>query len=119
MGGIFSIKEFVRDDFIPGQGKEVLLFSKANHVTKYELNRIYHIFLIYANPTTHSINLVTLFRELKIPYSLFACVLFQLYDIHKTGEVIFLDFLVILWALLTSDDDCLAVLCYALFDVEL
>lgn len=119
MGGIFSTRDFVRDDDIPGQGKEVLQFCKSVHVTKQELSRIFHVFLAHQNPSTHTINIAGFFQRMKLPYSLLACVLFQLFDIHKTGEATFLHFLIALWQLLAADDDTLAVLCFSLFDLEM
>lgn len=118
MGILFSAADFERNDDIRGQGKEVLLFCKSVHVTKYELGRIFHAFNITRRPGSVAINLADMFKAFRIKYSLFASIFFQLYDIHKTGEVQFCEYLTTLWALLTSDDDCLAVLCFNMLDVR-
>ncbi|RYG67870.1 hypothetical protein EON64_06500 [archaeon] len=118
MGGIFSTKEFVRNDKVVGQGKEVLVFCKAVHVSKYELNRLFHVFDQHADRKTHVIAMSLFFKEFKVQYTLFASILFQFFDIHKTGELSFYEFLVIFWVLLSTDEDSLAVLCFSIFDLS-
>eukprot|EP00981_Chlorochromonas_danica_P008049 scaffold1946_cov188-Ochromonas_danica.AAC.12 len=43
----------------------------------------------------------------------------KFYDVHKTGELTFLDFISTLWLLLTANEESLAVLCFSFFDLDM
>jgi hypothetical protein len=119
MGGAFATKDFIRNDAIEGQGKEVLTFCKTVRITKYELSRLFHFFQAYEDKKTHVIALESFFRLVQAPYSLFASIFFQLYDIHKTGGIAFNDFMIMFWILLTADEESLALLCFSIFDLDM
>jgi hypothetical protein len=117
MGG-FQFKPFERNDSIVGQGKEVLLFSKAVHINTYEVNRIFFEFQRLEDPATHLVEIVTIFNSTKkkLKPRLFDELLYQFFDDHKTGRLSFLEYIVIQWAFLTTDDQLLAILCFSMFD---
>jgi len=116
--GVFATKPFERNDDIEGQGKSVLLLAKRLMITKYELDRIYHEFRKHEDPKTDLIDIAELFMKFKLPYSVFFSVLFQLYDINKTGMFNFQEYLIMMWAFLSASDDNLSALCFNLFDLE-
>lgn len=117
--GSFQFKPFARNDAIEGQGKEVLLFAKAMRINNYELDRMYHEFRRMEDPETHLVEISAIFEKCKkIKYRLFDQLLYQLFDDHKTGKLNFVDYMAIQWGFLTTDETMMAILCFALFDVN-
>jgi Ca2+-binding EF-hand superfamily protein len=117
MGG-FGGKQFIRNDKVDGQGKPVLLISKKLNMKMNEVDRIFHEFSKYEDQTTHTIEIKYLFNCMQIPYMLFDSLIFQMFDKQKSGYLNFMDYLMVMWALLSTDDDGLANLCFSLFDTE-
>lgn len=118
MGSAFGVKSFERDESIIGQGKNVLTFAKKVNLSKYELDRLFHEFLKYEDPNTHLASIENIFKLSKISYNILASVLLQIYEEDKTGTLSFLEFIISMWAILSSEEIGLASLCYNLFDIQ-
>ena len=116
MGAIFG-RKFVRDDKIDGQGKQFLLFAKKINMQKYEVDRIYEVFFGLENKVTHLVDIKEMFHIYKRQYTLIASVILQVFDRSKTGQVNFMEFVLILWCFLATDEDELARLCFDIFDI--
>ena len=114
--GVFNSKQFIRNDKIDGQGKSVLQKSKQIKLKVKELDRLYHEFVKFEDKSTHLLQIKSLFNYYKIHYSFFDSILFQFFDLTKSGFLNFEDFVVIMWAILSTDDDGLANLCFSLMD---
>lgn len=111
-------QEFVRNDEIPGQGKQVLVLAKKLKLTNVELDRIFHEFCKHRDIESKTVDLEALFRALKCPYTLFARLMFQFFDANKTGKLVFFEYMIIMWGVLSTDEDGLAALLFSLFDTE-
>ncbi len=83
-----------------------------------ELDRIFHEFSKYEDKETHLAEIKYIFNCLQIPYLLFDSLLMQIFDKNKSGYLNFMDYLMVMWSLLSSDDDGLANLCFSLMDVD-
>lgn len=116
--GVFATKPFERNEEIEGQGKSVLLLAKRLMITKYELDRIYHEFRKNEDPKTNLVDIAGLFIKFRLPYTVYFSVLFQLYDINKTGMFNFQEYLVMMWAFLSASDDNLSSMSFNLFDLD-
>jgi len=116
MGAIFG-RKFVRDDKIDGQGKQFLLFAKKINMQKYEVDRIYEVFFGLENKVTHLVDIKEMFHIYRRPYTLIASVIMQVFDRSKTGQVNLMEFVLILWCFLATDEDELARLCFDMFDI--
>jgi hypothetical protein len=116
--GAFNPKPFERNDEIDGQGKMVLKLAKRFLITKKELDRLYHEFLKYSDRFNHRIVIADMFQKIDVAYYLYFQVLFQLYDVNKTATLNFQEFVVIMWAFLSINDDGIAALSFALFDIN-
>lgn len=114
--GLFSSKQFIRNDKIEGQGKSVLAKAKQIKLRVKELDRLYHEFVKFEDKNTHLLEIKNLFNYYKIYYSFFDSILFQFFDLTKSGFLNFQDFVIIMWAILSTDDDGLANLCFAILD---
>lgn len=117
MGG-FGSKQFIRNDKVDGQGKPVLVIAKKLDLKMNEVDRIFHEFTKYEDQTTHQIEIKYLFNCMQIPYMLFDSLIFQMFDKQKSGYLNFMDYLMVLWTFLSTDDDSLANLCFSLFDID-
>ena len=88
-------------------------------LTTTDLDRIFHEFAKFENPKTHLIEIEKIiFKRYKLYYNLFSRMFFQVLDKEKTGQLNFLEYLIIIWSFLSTDDDGLASLCFCLFDTE-
>lgn len=114
--GLFNSKQFIRNDKIDGQGKSVLVKAKQIKLRVKELDRLYHEFVKFEDKVTHLLEIKALFNYYKIHYSFFDSILFQFFDLTKSGYLNFQDFVVTMWGVLSTDDDGLANLCFALMD---
>lgn len=117
MGSIFG-KKFVRDDKIEGQGKQFLLMAKKINMQKYEVDRIYEEFLGIEDKPTHLVDVKGMFSKHKRPYTLIASVILQIFDRNKTGLLNLMEFVMVTWCFLSTDEDELARLCFGLFDTH-
>jgi hypothetical protein len=45
-------------------------------------------------------------------------VIYNLFDEDKSSSLNFMEFMIILWGLLSSDDESIARLCFGLFDIN-
>lgn len=116
MGSIFG-KTFVRDDKIDGQGKQFLLMAKKLNMQKYEVDRIYDVFFGIEDKPTHLVDIKGIFLQHKRPYTLMASVIMQIFDRNKSGMVNLMEYVVVLWCFLSTDEDELARMCFGLFDI--
>ena len=115
MGG-FQFKSFERNENIPGQGKSVQIFSRSLKISNYELDRMYNEFRRFEDLTTNLVDIETMFTKCLCPYNIIERVIFQAYDDHKTGKLSFMEFLVLCFGFLASDDTILAITLFQLFD---
>jgi hypothetical protein len=116
--GAFATKRFLRNDFIDGQGKEVLVFCKRIHLANNELDRIFHEYKKFEDPNTHKIEIKAVYSRYRVQYTAFDRILFQIYDVEKSGYLTFLEYLVIVWGFLSCDEENLAYLTFSFFDVD-
>lgn len=116
--GAFSTKRFLRNDFIDGQGKEVLVFCKRIHLANNELDRIFHEYKKFEDQSTHKLDVKAMFSRYRAPYTVFERILFQIYDREKSNYLTFLEYLVIVWGFLSCDDETLAHLTFSTFDMD-
>ena len=116
MGGVTG-KTFVRNDKVDGQGKQLLLFAKKIDLRKYELDRIFHEFYKLAEPKSNVVQISRIYSECKLPYNLIASVLMQIFDVNKRGILNFLEYLMIMYSFLSTDEDEMARMCFGLFDI--
>ncbi len=117
MGAVIGRKELIRNDDIEGQGKAVFVLAKSLKLTNVALDRIYHEFHKFENPITNLANISTFFAAFKHEYTVFDRLLFQLFDKNKTGELNFMEYMIIIWGFLSTDEDGMAALCFSLFDI--
>eukprot|EP01038_Epipyxis_sp_PR26KG_P011425 gene11425-15310_t len=118
MGPVFGTRTFIRRDDVDGQGKAVLIYGKKMQLTNHQLDRLYHEFSKFEDPKTNLVPIILLFKSYRCKYNLFNMILFQLFDKEKSGLLNFLEYVIIVWCLLSTNNDTLATLCFNLFDVE-
>ena len=118
MGALVGRHEFVRNDETVGQGKEVLVLAKKLKLTNVELDRIFHEFVKHRQLESQSVDISQMFKACRHPYTLFDRLLFQFFDANKTGSLVFFEYMIIMWGVLSTDEDGLAALCFSLLDTE-
>lgn len=118
MGAIIGRQEFIRNDEIEGQGKQVLAMAKKLKLTNVELDRIFHEFVKHQNIATHTVNIEKMFASFRHPYTVYDRFVFQMFDRNKTGELVFYEYMLIMWGILSTDEDGLAALVFSMFDTE-
>lgn len=116
--GSAVFRPYIRNDRVVGQGKEVLNMSKLINLKNIDLDKIFHEFAKYEDPKTHLADLRVIFQRNRLPYDLFAKVLFQVLDKSKSEHLDFLQFLVTFWSFLSADENGLASFCFSQFDSE-
>jgi Ca2+-binding EF-hand superfamily protein len=117
MGAAVTI-QFVRDDGVLGQGKEVLLLGKRCNMKNYEVDRMYDEFVKFEDKETHVGSVYDFLESKKIKFCPFLDFYFLLFDKRKTGMLPFVDFMLCLWNFLSSDSENIAVFLFLLFDTE-
>jgi hypothetical protein len=118
MGAVIGRREFVRNDEIDGQGKQVVIIAKSLKLTNVALDRLFHEFKKFENPKSNLMNIQAMFSSFKQDYCIFDRIIFQIFDKNKTGELNFLEYVIIMWGFLSTDEDGLAAFCFSLFDTE-
>ena len=118
MGALVGRREFVRNDDIDGQGKHVLVVAKSLNLTNVALDRLFHEFKKFENPTSNLMSISIMFSAFKQEYCIFDRLIFQIFDKNKTGELNFLEYMIIMWGFLSTDEDGMAAFCFSLFDTE-
>lgn len=116
MGNLQRGREFKRNDAIDGQDKSLLLLAKSIKLRKYELDRIYYEYTKVEDRSTFTIDIRQIMTSNKLKDTLFSHIYFQIFDLNKTGMLNFREYLIVMWSLLTCDDEELARLCWGLFD---
>lgn len=117
--GAGKFRPFVRNDEIEGQGKIVLIVGRNLHIKNYDLDRLYHEFSKhFQSKTDVKVSIEKFFQNYKVKNTIFSNFFFMLYDKTKCGEMDFCHFLLTMWSLMTSNQDHLASLVFALFDTE-
>lgn len=116
--GLMKSTQFKRNDDIPGQGKALLLMAKKLGLRTNEVNRLYVEFLKHQRPGTHEVDLPTLLSNIRMGGTLILSVIYNLFDEDKSSSLNFMEFMIILWGLLSSDDESIARLCFGLFDIN-
>lgn len=114
--GVF--RPYVRDDNVVGQGKEVLSISRALKIQNTELDKIFHEYAKYEDPTSHLADIRYIFKRNKLSYGICAKIFFQVLDKTKSEHLDFLQFLVTFWSFLSADEFGLASYCFSQFDTE-
>jgi hypothetical protein len=117
--GNFGSQQFIRNDEIVGQGKQVLIYAKKMRLTNKELDRLYHEFSKFENPKTNLAEISRIFQYCSCEYSVFSIILYQIFDKTKSGFLNFMEYIIINWFFLTCNDDDFAILCFNLFDTEM
>ena len=92
--GSAAFRNYVRNDRIVGQGKEILAVSKLLNLKNIDLDRIFHEFAKYEDAETHLVDLKLLFQRIRVPYDLYAKIFFQVLDKTKSEHLDFMQFLV-------------------------
>ncbi len=84
----------------------------------YELDRLYHEYCKYEDNTTHVAEIKFILNSCLINYQLFDSLWCQLFDKIKSGYLNFLQYLMAIWSLLSTDEDGLAALCFSMMDLN-
>jgi Ca2+-binding EF-hand superfamily protein len=116
--GAGKFRPFIRDDKIQGHGKFTLVVARNLKLTNLQVDRLYHEFTKFSDPVTHKMGIEDLFAKYKVEFGLGANFLFQLWDKKKTGELDFCQYIIVLWSILTTDQDSLVSFYFAAFDTE-
>jgi len=116
--GLMKSTQFKRNDDIPGQGKALLLMAKRLGLRTNEVNRLYVEFLKHKRPDAHEVDLNTLLSNIRMGGTLMLSVIYNLFDEEKSSSLNFMEFMIILWGLLSSDDESIARFCFGLFDIN-
>lgn len=116
MGNFFG-RQFVRNDKIVGQGKQLLLFAKKIRLQKVEVDRIFEEFCQLADPTTYLLETSKIATSKKRPYNLITTIILQIYDRNKQGTLNFLEYLMVMYSFLSADEEQLARMSFQLFDI--
>jgi hypothetical protein len=111
-------RPFKRNEKIDGQGKQVLLIAKMLTLGNNELDRLFHEFCKFEDPTTHTIDIAQIMKFSLIPLNISMSVIFQIFDLSKGGALNFREYLIAMWSFLTTDETAMARLCFSLFDVH-
>ena len=118
--GTGRFRPFQRDDTLAGMGKLTLVVARNLHLKNLELDRLHHEFTKFLEKDNRTclIRIEDVFRAYKVEFGHFASLFFQLYDKTKSGEMDFCQFVLVMWSLLTADQDHIASMCFSLFDNE-
>ena len=116
--GAGKFRPFNRDDSIVGKGKFAQIVSRNLRLTNLQMDRLHHEFTKFSDPVTQKLNLESIFEKYKIPFGFFTNFIFQLYDKTKCGEVDFTQYIIVLWSLLSTEQDSLVSMIFAAFDTE-
>ena len=114
--GALNGRVFIRNDYIVGQGKEVLLDAKSLNIKMNQLDRLFHEFTKLMDLDTHKVDLEMFLRFIKVPHVPFLDLLYQLFDKEKKGDLTFHEYMISNWYFLSSSEDNLATMCFQLFD---
>jgi len=116
--GAGKFRHFTKDDKIPGHGKFTLVIARNLKLTNLQVDRLYHEFTKFSDPVTHKMGVEDLFAKYKVDFGLGANFIFQLWDKKKTGELDFCQYIIVLWSILSTDQDSLVGLLFSSFDTD-
>jgi Ca2+-binding EF-hand superfamily protein len=115
MGGTHG---FQRDDSVEGMGLQVLVDAKAMYIKSRQLNRIFHEFHKLAGDDYYTVDLEAFLAFIQAPNPPMMSVLYQFLDKEKTGQLTFYQYMVYNWHFLSASDDCMAAMCFQMFDTD-